>query len=311
MQGIVKSPILSFLNNAVPILVNPAAGRGRALGAAEQASSLLQSRGVESSIHRAQGPGEIERLARDLAATRAERVLVCGGDGTVHEAVNGLAGSGTVFGIVPAGRGNDFAAAIGVRGGPAAAVDCFLNGQRRRVDLGVVHGRRFGTVLALGLDADVALRTRAGLWRHAGRPGYVACALLRLVRYRAPVLTMTGDFGRRVGAYLLCAVSNTGTYGGGVPIAPDSSVDDGLFDVCLVRDMPVTRALRLIPRILKGRHAGLDEVEFLRTTSLEICSQDPVPAVADGEPVGVTPVQVSIDPASLWVMAHPFDDSAP
>jgi diacylglycerol kinase (ATP) len=253
----------------------------------------------------ATGPGDLERQARSLAESATERVLVCGGDGTVHEAVNALAGTDTVLGVVPAGRGNDFAAAIGVTGGAASAVDLFLNGRARRVDVGTVNGRRFGTVLASGLDADVALRTRTGLWRHAGRPGYVACALLRLVTFRAPVFTITGDFGRREGAYLLCAVSNTGTYGGGVPIAPESSVADGRFDLCLVRDVPVRRALRLIPRILQGRHAGLDEVELLRTTSLEICSRHTVPAVADGEPVGTTPLRVSMEPAALWVMARP------
>jgi diacylglycerol kinase (ATP) len=297
---------LSIINDVVPILVNPAAGGGKAFRAARSAAMLLQHHGVPAEVLRATGTGDLERQARSLAESGAERVLVCGGDGTVHEAVNGLAGTATVLGVVPAGRGNDFAAAIGVAGGAAAAVELFLKGRARRVDVGSVNGRRFGTVLALGLDADVALQTRTGWWRHAGRPGYVACAMLRLFTFRAPVFTITGDFGRREGAYLLCAVSNTGTYGGGVPIAPDSSVEDGQFDLCLVRDVPVKRALRLIPRILEGRHGGLDEVELLRTTSLEICSQHSVPAVADGEPVGATPVRVSIEPASLWVMARPI-----
>ena len=286
----------------MPILVNPAAGRGRSLRAALAAAGRLRERGIASEIRKAAAPGEIEWQTRELAASGAKRVLVCGGDGTMHEAVNGLAGTSTVLGVVPAGRGNDFAAAIGVRGGPAEAVDTVLDGRVRPVDLGLVNGRRFGTVLALGLDADVALRTRSGVWRHAGKPGYVTCAVLRLLTYRAPLLALTGDFGRREGPYLICAVSNTGTYGGGVPIAPGSSVDDGQLDVCLVRDVPLRRAFQLIPRILAGRHSDAPEVELLRTTSLEISSPESVPAVADGEPAGRTPVRIVVEPGALRAM---------
>ena len=221
----------------------------------------------------------------------------------MHEAVNALAGTHTVMGVLPAGRGNDFASAIGVRGGVSAAVDVFLDGRVRAVDVGVVNGRRFGTSLASGIDADVALRTRAGFWRHTGRPGYVTCAVLRLLTYRAPFFTLTGDFGRREGRYLICAVSNTGSYGGGVPIAPGSSVDDGQLDICLVRDIPLRQAFRLIPKILAGQHTDATEVELFRTTSLEITSPDVVPAVADGEPAGVTPVRIAVEPGALRVMA--------
>lgn len=294
---------MSIVNDVVPILVNPTAGGGRALRAAGDAAARLRERGIPSEIRKAAAPGEIEWQARELAGSGVERLLVCGGDGTMHEAVNGLAGTGTVLGVVPAGRGNDFAAAVGVGGEGGAAVDVFLDGQVRPVDVGLVNGRRFGTVLALGLDADVALRTRSGLWRHAGRPGYVACAVLRLLTYRAPLFTLSGDFGRRLGRYLICAVSNTGTYGGGVPIAPGSSVDDGQLDICLVRDIPLRRAFRLIPMLLAGRHTEANEVELFRTTSLEITSPETVPAVADGEPAGVTPARIAVEPGALRVMA--------
>ena len=284
------------------LLVNPSAGGGAALRAAQAAERRCRERGLAVEVRAAKQPGDIELWARRLAAEGAERVLVCGGDGTVHEAANALGGTATVLGIIPAGRGNDLAAVLRIPAIPSAAVEVFLDGSVRRIDLGAANGRRFTTVLALGLDAEVALRTRAGVWSHGGRLGYVACAVSRLFRYRAPWLIVSGDFGRREGRYLLCAVSNTGRYGGGVRIAPGSSVDDGQLDVCLVRDLPRWKALRLIPLVLRGRHAGLKEVELLRSTWVQLESDRVSPIVVDGEPAGTTPARVTIEPGALRVM---------
>lgn len=289
---------------ALPLLLNPAAGAGRALRFAQAARARLQERGIAVELKASTETGGIERLARCLATGGAERIVVCGGDGTMHEAVNGLAGSSTILGLLPGGRGNDLATVLGVPPGPAAAADWFLDGPVQSIDVGVVNGRRFGTVVALGLDADVALRTRSGWWKHGGRPGYVACGVARLFTYRAPHLRLTGDFGVREGRYLLCAVSNSGSYGGGVRIAPHSALDDGQLDLCLVKDLPRLAALPLIPRILRGRHGGAKVVEFLRTSRLRIESDEPVPAVADGEPAGPTPAEVTLERLSLRVVGR-------
>jgi diacylglycerol kinase (ATP) len=288
----------------VPLLLNPAAGAGRALRFAQAAMTRLHDRGISVELKASTEPGGIERLARRLATEGAERVVVCGGDGTMHEAVNALAGTSTILGLLPGGRGNDLAAVLGIPADPAAAADRVVEGRIHSIDVGVVNGRRFGTVVALGLDADVALRTRSGWWRHGGRPGYVACGVSRLFTYRAPHLRLTGDFGVREGRYLLCAVSNSGSYGGGVRIAPHSALDDGQLDLCLVKDLPRLAALPLIPRILRGRHGGAKAVEFLRTTRVRIESEEPVPAVADGELTGHTPAEVTLEGLSLQVIGE-------
>lgn len=246
--------------------------------------------------------GEVERLARAAALSGAERVLVCGGDGTLHEAVNGLAGSGTGLGVLPGGRGNDLAATLGVPLDPAAAARYLLDSPLRRIDLGVVNGRYFGTTAGVGFDADVATRTNRGAWRRAGRFAYLGGILTSLVAFRAPRLVVTAGPARRDGRYMLCAVSNTGRYGGGVLIAPDASADDGLLDVCLVAHASRLRLVRILPRAYRGEHVRAQEVEMLRAPAVEILSDAPLPIVADGEPAGMTPARISVERRALSVV---------
>ncbi len=229
-------------------------------------------------------------------------MLVAGGDGTLHEAVNALAGTGCALGILPAGRGNDLAEALRIPADPAAAARHFLRGGIRRIDLGIINGRRFAGVAGIGFDAEVALRTRAGGWSHLGRLAYPAGVVSTIVGYRAPRFRLSGDFGRREGRYLLAAVSNTGRYGGGVRIAPGSSPDDGRLDLCLVASVSRGRVLRVLPLAYRGAHVDLPEVEMIGTTGFTLESDRPCPMIADGEPAGTTPARISIEPRSLAVV---------
>jgi diacylglycerol kinase (ATP) len=284
------------------LLVNPTAGGGRARLVAFEAARAIRALGHDIDVHLTAARGEVEQRARDAAARGVDRVLVCGGDGTVHEALNGLAGSGTALGILPGGRGNDLAATLGVPPDPAAAARHLVHGPTRRIDLGVVNGRRFGTTAGVGFDADVAIRTNRGIWRNAGRFSYVAGILTSLVAFRAPRLIVTAGAERRDGRYMLCAVSNTGRYGGGVLIAPEASADDGLLDVCLIAHASRIRLLRILPAAYRGAHVHAREVEMLRAEAVEILSEQPLPIVADGEPAGTTPGTITVERRALAVI---------
>ena len=284
------------------LLVNPTAGGGRARMVALEAAREIRALGHDVDVRVTTARGEVERLAREAAASRVERLLVCGGDGTVHEAVNGLAGSATALGVLPGGRGNDLAATLGVPLEAAAAGRHLVQGAIRRIDLGVVNGRRFGTTAGVGFDADVATRTNQGIWRKAGRFSYVGGILTSLVAFRAPRLIVTAGAERRDGRYMLCAVSNTGRYGGGVLIAPEASADDGLLDVCLVAHASRFRLLRILPAAYRGAHVHAREVEMLRAAAVEIVTDTPLPIVADGESAGSTPAVISVDRAALLVV---------
>ena len=284
---------------SILLLVNPTAGGGRARGVALIARQMIPGLEVVITLAR----GEVERLAREAAARGVERVLVCGGDGTVHEGVNGLAGSDTALGILPGGRGNDLAATVGVPLDPAAAARHLVEAPTRRIDLGVVNGRRFGTTVGIGFDADVATRTNRGAWRRAGRFAYVGGIFASLVAFRAPHLRITAGSEKRDGRYMMCAVSNTGRYGGGILIAPNASADDGMLDLCLIRHASRLRLLRILPSAYRGEHVRAAEVEMLRAAEVEVSADRELPIIADGEAAGTTPARITIERGALLVVA--------
>jgi YegS/Rv2252/BmrU family lipid kinase len=252
------------------------------------------------------GAGHARALAAEAVADGATRILVCGGDGTINEVASALAHTDCALGILPFGRGNDLAAALGVPRSLEAAVAVFLAGNTRRIDLGTVNGRVFCTVAATGFDAEVARRVRTGRWHHAGRFAYAGGVLGSLWTYRAAQLRLEGDFGVREGKYLLAAASNTGSYGGGIWIAPDARPDDGLLDCCLVREMPPLRMVRIFLRAYGGGHVRFPEVEMVRTRQLGVTADRPLPVITDGELAGETPATFGIVPMALQVITAKF-----
>lgn len=295
--------------SGLPLIVNPSAGGGRAAASARRAAGFLRSRDRPVEVLTTRHRGE----ATDLAAAAVRRgvpvVVACGGDGTMHEVVQALAGTGTALGLIPAGRGNDLAAALRIPLDPVRAAARLLDGYRRRIDVGTVNGIRFVTVAAAGFDAEVGLRTRAGLWRHAGRVGYMAAVAGAAFGYRARAFRLTGDFGIRDRRLLLCAVSNTGLYGGGIRIAPGSSPDDGLLDCCLVGAASPWRLLRLFPRAYRGGHVGQPEVEMFRSGTLRVETDVETPLIADGEPAGRTPAEFGMEAGAMEVIVGRMDGS--
>lgn len=285
----------------VPILVNPVAGGGRAVRMVRTAVESLRARGVTARVVEIPAPGEATALAAGWVRRGAPVVAAAGGDGTMHEVAQALVGTQAALALLPFGRGNDLAAALGVPTTVAGAVKVALDGQRRRIDVARVGGRVACTVVSTGFDAGVANRCRTGWWRRLGRLAYPVAAVTSLARLRPTPMVVEGDFGRREGAYLLVAISNTGVYGGGIRIAPGSAPDDGLLDCCLARHMSRPRLLLLLLAAYRGRHVGFPEVEVVRSRSVRVAA-DGLPAIADGESVGHTPLECHIEPGALQVL---------
>ncbi|MEK6689261.1 MAG: diacylglycerol kinase family protein, partial [Gemmatimonadota bacterium] len=244
-------------------------------------------------------PGEAGRMA---AECDHDRVLVCGGDGTVGDVAAALAHRATPLGILPSGRGNDFAAVLGIPVDRDRAVDVFLSGVVRTVDLGRANDRLFCTVAGIGFDAEVNRRVQGWPWRLLGRWSYTVGVVAYLPGFRLPTMTVTGPFGRVERRGYLVAVSNGGRYGGGIRIAPDSSPDDGLLDVCLVGEVGRLELLRLLPTAYSGGHVLHPAVTMYRGDEIVVETDRPMPVVADGEPLGQTPVRFTVAPAALRVV---------
>lgn len=259
----------------------------------------MEAMGWRPDLRVTQAPGDAGRWA---AASDHDRVLVCGGDGTVGDVAAGLAHRDLALGIIPSGRGNDFASVLGIPADREQAIEVFLTGGVRAVDLGQANGRFFCTVVGIGFDAEVNGKVQGWPWRALGRWSYPAGVMAYLPAFAPPMLTLTGPFGRIARRGYLVAVSNSGVYGGGVRIAPDSSPVDGLLDVCLVGVMGRVELLRLLPRAYAGGHVHHPAVSMYQGEEFVVEADRPMPVVLDGESAGETPVRFMVAPGALRVV---------
>jgi diacylglycerol kinase (ATP) len=296
----------------VALLVNPAARAGANTSAAERAAERLRARGVTTSIVSGGSAAESSRLLRAALEVGADAVLVAGGDGTVHLALQELAGTGIPLGIIPVGTGNDMAAAVGLRELDVdAAADAVADGAVRTVDLARVARtdgttEYFGTVLASGFDSRVNDRANAMRWPRGGSR-YNIAILIEFVRLHgipfALDLELADGSRERIDTDLVMAtVGNGRTYGGGIPICPDADPSDGLLDVTIVRPAGRLHLLRLLPRVYRGTHTSVPEVSTYRVRSIRLDAAA-VTAYADGDPIGALPLTIDVAPAALTLFA--------
>ncbi|MCY3912643.1 MAG: diacylglycerol kinase family lipid kinase [Chloroflexi bacterium] len=302
------------------IIANGRAGRGRALARATSLSSRLDAQGTEADVRATDAPGAAARLAREAVEAGSTRIVASGGDGTVHEVVNGIMAAPASsrqeleLGILPAGRCNDLAHALGLPAGPDAAITGLLHHRTQTLDLGHVVGSDpvsqergsayFITVATFGFDSEVAEFVADGrapaILGASGAYLYGAAVTLRT--YAWPDATVRGDFGAFRGQLLLAAVGNTSRYGGRIRVAPDARPDDGRLDLCLVRRMPKWEILRMLPRALAGSHVGHPAVAYHRIRQVQLAANRKVGVWADGEFVAHPPVTITVVPQALRVM---------
>jgi diacylglycerol kinase (ATP) len=279
------------------VLVNPVAGRGRALVAAAELTDALRAAGLPFARVDSRARGHL----RDLAAASTGVVLVVGGDGSVHEVLDGLplrAGAFGPLGVLPAGRGDDFAAGAGLPRDAAGLVAALTGGRHRATDVGHVEitcergvvTHRFANVVGLGFDAEVAAFAAAGRWLR-GRALYLAATLRALWRQRA----FAGSVEWQDGAgqfettnhdgLLMVTTCNGDRYGGGLRIAPGARSDDRLLDVVCVGSRSRRATLRLLRRLLAGTHAADAGVLHRRAAAVVLRPDRPLAVMLDGEPV--------------------------
>ncbi len=252
-------------------------------------------------------------LARQIvdALPAGSRVVVVGGDGSVGQLLPSLHAGRHQLGLVPVGTGNDTAAALGLAGTSwREALAHALHGDATAIDLGEArwtnargHEQQalFISSLCTGFDAAVNRHASTLPRWLAGQPRYLAATLLELMALREFDLSTVVD-GRAIhaGPVLLASTLNTRTYGGGMPIAPEARLDDGMLDLMLADGMGLAHVLRLLPRMLAGRHLGQPGVRHLRFRELDLRSATPVPLAADGETLGdALSVRITVKPGAL------------
>ena len=288
------------------LITNPISGKGKATVVAEQAFQRLTAEGYTGQAELTTQSGDANRIAQEAIENGLHWIIACGGDGTIHEVVNAIAEKpDVVLGVLPCGKGNDFAEALKIPIKPIEAIEVLLAGATRQVDLGKIGDYYFDTIVTCGYDAEVSRRVTEEGTPFSGTAAYVYTAITTLFRYRSPVVRLEGDFGSYEGKILLTATGITSSYGGGMKIVPEAVIDDGLFDVCIIEPVPRRTVLRLLATLFWGGHAGHPAVQMHRTKSLTIETDPPILLYADGERICYTPATVEIVERGLTVIAPP------
>jgi len=286
----------------IALLTNPSAGKGAGSRTAAIALPRLREAGFHvRELQGGDGPEAIE-LARKAVADGVESLVVVGGDGMVHMAVQALANTGVNLGIIPAGTGNDVARYLDIpRKNPQAAADVVVGSHVRTIDLAKAGPSYFVTVLAAGFDSKVNERANHMRWpKGQMRYNLATLAELRVFEPLAYTLEMDGEV-RRLDA-MLVAVGNGPSFGGGLRITHGAEIDDGLLDVVIIKPMSKVELVKTYPKLYSGRHVTHPQYEHHLVRSVTVAAPGVV-AYADGERVGALPLTVEVVPRALRVLA--------
>lgn len=285
----------------VALIVNPAAGGGRAAAVLPEVLAAFGRLGLPT---RAEETTDLDH-ARTLAAAAAaagETVVTLGGDGLLGAVAGVLAGTDAVVGVVPGGRGNDFARVLGIPSEPAAACAVIASGRTAALDVGEVDGRAFVGIASCGFDSD-ANRIANESTIVKGNLVYAYAALRALAEWRPARFEVTLD-GRETLAFTGYSVvaANSKAYGGGMYVAPDAELDDGLLDLVLTGRVSKRRFLLNLPKVFKGTHVAEPAVAVRRAAEVRIAADRPFTVFADGDPIAELPATIRIRPAALQVL---------
>jgi diacylglycerol kinase (ATP) len=285
----------------IALLTNPTSGKGRGMRTAAIARPRLQEAGftVRSLVGR--DVDEAQDLARWAVAEGVESLVVVGGDGMVHLAVQALVGSETSLGIIPAGTGNDVARYLELpRSDPQAAADVVVGSRTRRIDLARTAGQHYVTVLAAGFDSKVNERANAMTWPR-GQMRYTLATLSELRVFEPLAYTLELDGAVRRLDAMLVAVGNGPSFGGGLRITHGASIDDGLLDVVIIKTMGKLDLVRTYPKLYTGGHTTHPQYEHHTVRTVTVAAPGIV-AYADGERLGALPLTVDVVPGALKVL---------
>lgn len=284
------------------LIYNPVSGGGKGAEAAKKAETELRRHGVDFTSVATTSLEHAEQLA--LEAARAGRVsLACGGDGVIGAVARGCAEADGVLALVPGGRGNDLARALGIPVETDAAIDLALNGVERRIDLGSGNGVSFCCIASCGYDSDA--NRIANELSGNGSLDYVKAAIKALIRWRPARFSLLLDGRERRFTGYSVIVANTMAYGGGMRIAPDADPADGMFDVVTIEDGSKLMFFLRFPLVFAGRHTGSKVVNVERARTVEIKADRQFEVYADGDPLCSLPAKIEMREGAVRIMLKP------
>ena len=290
------------MTREIALLTNPTAGKGRARRVRDAALPLLHGAGWRVRDLAGRDADEASDLARKAVADGVEALVVCGGDGLVHLALQVVAGTDVPLGILPAGTGNDAARAVGIPlRDPVAAAAHLLAWRPRSIDLARSGDRWFATVLAAGFDAVVNERANQMTWpRGQMRYNVATIAALRTFEPLHYELDLDGEHLQLEA--MLVAIGNGPSFGGGLRIAEGASLEDGLLDVVVIGPITKPELVRTYPKLFKGTHVHHPQFARHRVRRVTVACPGIV-GYAVGERYGALPLPVDCVPRALQVLS--------
>lgn len=286
----------------IVLLTNPTSGKGRGARTRAVVLPYLRRAGLTVTSVEGRDADEALDLAREHVAAGPDALVVCGGDGLAHLAVQALATTDVPLGVIPAGTGNDVGRYVGVsKRDPLAAAAKVVAGRTRTIDLARTGGRYFVTVLAAGFDAVVNERANAMTWPR-GQARYNLATLLELRTFEPRDYTLSLDGEQRRLSAMLVAVGNGPSFGGGLRITEGALLDDGLLDVVVIKPMTKVELVRTYPKLFSGTHTSIAQYERHRVRQVTVAAAGIV-AYADGERIAPLPLTVDCVPGALKVLA--------
>ena len=280
-------------------MLNPAARRAPEARRLDDAARGLE--GWDVALKETSGPGHAAELAREAASEGADAVVACGGDGTVNEVANGLAGSATALAVVRGGTANVWAKEVRVPKKPSQALRLLADGETRVIDLGRAGERYFLLMAGVGFDAFVVAAVHGGMKRRLGTAAYIAHGIRAAIRYKAVAAELQIDELPRASDLYWLLLGNTRNYGGVVDFTRWASVDDGRLDMLLVRKGGLARLVWFSVLTALRRHRTYANVTYENVANVSIATPA-LPVQIDGEYLGETPMRFDVAPGALRVI---------
>ncbi len=285
------------------VIVNPAAGGGRAGRALGAVATELVRRGI---AHRVDPTLSLDH-ARELtleALAAGETPVAFGGDGLIGAVADIMRDSDQPMGVLPGGRGNDFIRGLGIPLNPVAACSVLTAGAPVAVDVGEISERSFLGIAICGYFSRAnQIANDARVIR--GHLVYTYGGLRALAGWRPAKFNLTLDGVPREFSGYSVAIANSARHGGGMMLAPDAKLDDGLFDVVMIADMPKHRLLHALPAVFRGSHVAMPEVEVIRAKHVTLDCDRTFTVFADGDPIAVLPASLEVRGAAIRVIVPP------
>jgi YegS/Rv2252/BmrU family lipid kinase len=283
------------------LLVNPSAGGGRVGELLPRAEAAMTANGLDYKLVRTLSLEHGVEAAR-AAAAEGRIPVVMSGDGLVGAVGGVLAGGEVPLAVMPGGRGNDLARVVGIPTEPEGAAALIASGAIRTIDVGEANGKRFLCIASFGFDSDANRIANETKWLR-GSLVYLYAALKALAAWTPATFKLTLDGKERIVTGYSIAVANSRAYGGGMFIAPEAELDDGLLDVVWTEHVGKLRFLGQLPKVFKGEHTRNPEVHVERAQEVVVEADRPFEVYADGDHLTDLPATIRLLPGALRLVA--------